>query len=70
VNYGKLEPWAKKATFLGYAIEVKRYRLWCPDPKSPKFFISRNITFDENYILQLRKESVVDITGSEEEGSK
>jgi len=42
---------------------VKGYRLWCPDPKSPKFIISRDITFDENYILQLRKKSVIDITG-------
>jgi len=44
--------------------------LWCPDPKSPKFIISRDITFDENYMLQPRKESIVDITGSGEEASK
>jgi len=49
---------------------VKGYRLWCSDPKSPKFVISRDITFVENYMLQLRKESVVDITGSGEEASK
>ena len=44
--------------------------MWCPDPKSPKFVISRDVTFDENYMLQLRKESVVDITGSGGEASK
>ena len=49
---------------------MKGYKLWCPDPKSPKFVISRDITFDENYILQPRKESIVDITGSGEEVSK
>ena len=40
--------------------------MWCPDPKSPKFVI----TFDENYMLQQIKESVVDITGSGENASK
>ena len=70
VNDGKLEPRAKKAIFLGYTIRVKGYRLWCPDLKSPKFVISRDITFDENYIFQPRKESVIDITGSGEKASK
>ena len=49
---------------------MKGYRLWFPDPKSPKFVISRDVTFDENYMLQPRKESVVDTTGSEEVASK
>ena len=49
---------------------MKGYRLWCPDPKSPKFVISRDVTFDENYMLQPRKESVVDITGLGEKASK
>ena len=44
--------------------------MWFPDPKSPKFVISRDVTFDENYMLQPRKESVVDITGSGERASK
>ena len=44
--------------------------MWRSDPKSPKFIISRDVTFDENYMLQPRKETVVDITGSEEEASK
>ena len=43
---------------------MKGYRLWCHDPKSLKFIISRDITFDENYMLQPRKGSVVDIIGS------
>ena len=42
---------AKKAIFLGYATRVKGYMLWCHDPKSPKFVISRDVNFDENFLL-------------------
>ena len=44
--------------------------MWCPDPESLKFVINRDVIFDENYMLQPRKKSVVDITGSGEEASK
>ena len=70
INDGKFEPRAKKVIFLGYAIEVKGYILWCPYPKSPKIVISRDVTFDGYFMLQPKKESVVDITGSGEEASK
>ena len=43
--------------------------LCCPDSKSPKFVISRNVIFDENFILQPRKESLVDSTCLEEEAN-
>jgi hypothetical protein len=58
VNDGKLEPRSKKCTFLGYVDGVKGYILWCFDPISPKFIISRDFIFDKYTMLHLRKEFV------------
>ncbi|KAK3009893.1 hypothetical protein RJ639_012982 [Escallonia herrerae] len=60
VNDGKLEPRAKKCIFLFYANEVKGYRLWCPDSKSSRFLISRDMIFDESSIL-LKKRELIDV---------
>lgn len=58
VNEDKLEPRAKKCIFLGYGSRVKGYRLGYPILKSPKFFISRDATFNESIMLTPRKKNV------------
>ncbi|GKV46876.1 hypothetical protein SLEP1_g53839 [Rubroshorea leprosula] len=59
VRDGKLEPRVVKCVFLGYASEVKGYKLWCVQ-KSPRFLISRDVTFDEFAMLQkAKKESTI-----------
>ena len=35
---------------------MKGYRLWCPYSKFSKFLISKDVTFNESAILNLRKE--------------
>jgi hypothetical protein len=55
VNDCKLEPRSKKCALLGYADKVKGYRLWCSDPKSHKFIVSRDVVFDESTMLHPRK---------------
>jgi hypothetical protein len=55
VNDGKLELRSKKCIFLGYTDRVKGYRLWCFDPKSHKFIVSRDVVFDESTMLHPRK---------------
>ena len=60
----------RKLHFLVMLLGVKGYMLWCLDTKSIKFVVSRDVTFDENFMLQLGKESFVDATSLGEEASK
>ena len=70
VNEGKLEPRAKKAVFVGYASGVKGYRLYSLDSKSPKFVVSRDVTFDEASMLKIQKVSVESTIDSESVSKK
>jgi hypothetical protein len=55
VNEGKLESRAKKGIFIGYRMNVKGYKLWCPNLS--KFLILRDITFDESVMLKVHNNS-------------
>jgi len=37
---------------------VKGYQLWCVNPKSHKFIISKGVTFDEYAIFHKKKKSI------------
>ncbi|GFS40862.1 hypothetical protein Acr_00g0070940 [Actinidia rufa] len=52
VTESKLDPRAKKAIFLSFSSGTKAYRLWCPELK--KVILSKNVTFDESRMLQLK----------------
>ncbi|GKE96369.1 retrovirus-related pol polyprotein from transposon TNT 1-94, partial [Tanacetum coccineum] len=58
VNEGKLVPRAVKCIFLGYGSRVKGYRVWCPDPKYHKIIHSKDITFNEDVIINSGKDFV------------
>jgi len=50
VNERKLEARAKMGVFVGYPMNVKGYKVWCP--ASSKFLISRDIISDESTMLK------------------
>ncbi|KAJ8641916.1 hypothetical protein MRB53_018610 [Persea americana] len=52
----QLEPRAVKCILVGYDSGVKGYRLWCTDQDSPRLIISRDVTFHEDALLELRKQ--------------
>ena len=45
-----LEPRVKKVVFLGFKKGVKRYKIW--DSKDRKIVLSRDITFDESFMVK------------------
>ena len=59
VNESKVEPGVKKCIFLGYVSRVKGYKLWCTDPKSPKFIVSRDVIFYESAMLNKKKRLLI-----------
>ena len=52
VSDGKLNPRARKAVFVGFRDGVKGFKLW--DPRDKKIVISRDVTFDEAYMMRPR----------------
>ncbi|KAI4344898.1 hypothetical protein L6164_012080 [Bauhinia variegata] len=69
VNDGKLELRAIKCIFLGYVVGVKGYRLWCTEKdRTPRFIISRDVTFDESAVCGQKKE-LGDLAGKTDHGA-
>ncbi|KAH9687012.1 hypothetical protein KPL70_014605 [Citrus sinensis] len=56
ISQGKLAPRALKGQFLGYPDGVKGYKLWCTDLEPPRCIISRDVAFNENVVLEIRKD--------------
>nr|GEU99515.1 retrovirus-related Pol polyprotein from transposon TNT 1-94 [Tanacetum cinerariifolium] len=55
---GKLVPRAVKCIFLDYSSGVKGYRVWCLDHKYRKIIHSRDVTFNEDVIINSGKDVV------------
>nr|GEU42904.1 retrotransposon protein, putative, Ty1-copia subclass [Tanacetum cinerariifolium] len=58
VNEGKLVPRVVKCIFLGYGSGVKGCRVWCLDPKYRKIIHSRDVTVNEDVIINPGKDFV------------
>jgi hypothetical protein len=68
VNEGKLESRAKKGIFIGYFMNVKEYKLWCPNLS--KFLISRDVIFYESAMLKAHDDALEPIIKENEKVEK
>ena len=65
VKQGKLEPRAIKWYFLEYPEGTKGYKICTLNGKPSRILISRDVTFDEKLMLQLKVETEIEATESE-----
>ncbi|KAH9752645.1 hypothetical protein KPL71_014775 [Citrus sinensis] len=69
LKQGKLEPRAVKGYFLGYPEGIKGYKIWTLNGKPSRILISRDVTFDEEQMLQSKVETEIEAAEIEEEES-
>ncbi|KAH9704469.1 hypothetical protein KPL70_011474 [Citrus sinensis] len=69
LKQGKLEPRAVKGYFLGYPEGIKGYKIWTLNGKPSRILISRDVTFNEEHMLQSKVETEIEATEIEEEDS-
>ncbi|KAH9781841.1 hypothetical protein KPL71_008631 [Citrus sinensis] len=66
LKQGKLESRAVKGYFLGYPEGIKGYKIWTLNGKPSRILISRDVTFDEEHMLQSKVETEIEATETEE----
>ncbi|KAH9658981.1 hypothetical protein KPL70_023688 [Citrus sinensis] len=69
IKQGKLEPRAIKGYFLGYPEGIKGFKIWTLSGKPSRILISRDVTFDEEHMLQSKVKTEIEATETEEEDS-
>ncbi|KAH9655560.1 Integrase catalytic domain-containing protein [Citrus sinensis] len=69
LKQGKLEPRAVKGYFLGYPEGIKGYKIWTLNGKPSRILISRDVTFDEEQMLQSKVETEIEAAETKEEES-
>ena len=68
VKQGKLDSRALKGVFVGYPEGVKRYKVWCG--ATHKCIISRDVTFNEESMLEDNDSAVFDFSPYTDESMK
>ncbi|KAH9697414.1 hypothetical protein KPL71_023600 [Citrus sinensis] len=66
IKQGKLEPRAVKGYFLGYPEGIKGYKIWILNGKPSRILISKDVTFDEEQMLQSKVETDIEAAETEE----
>jgi len=56
VKKDKLEARLERCIFIGYVEGVTRYKLWRLKPEEVRYFVSRDVTFDETRMTMMHKD--------------